>query len=216
MSEVCHSVGIDVSKSKLDIALLISGKINSKVFDNTPQGYAQLHEWLCARSAIAACTHICREATGPYSEAVALALLELGFMVNVVNPARIKGFAQSEWARNKTDRADATLLARFCAAMRPQAWTPPSKVYRELRAWVDRLQALKDIRQRQHHRRQSTGLWGRGAAFGQCQSLGGIHWRYTATAFIGHLGQRAHDDEPVRSSGLAYCALYAGISRTTA
>jgi transposase len=52
---------------------------------------------------------------------VALALVDFGWMVSVVNPARIKGFAQSELARNKTDRADAALLARFCAAMRAPA-----------------------------------------------------------------------------------------------
>ena len=78
------------------------------------------------------------EATGPYSEQAALALVEFGWIVSVVNPARIKGFAQSELARNKTDRADAALLARFCAAMHPIVWTPPSPAYRQLRALVER------------------------------------------------------------------------------
>lgn len=95
---------------------------------------------------------MCLEATGAYSEAVALALVEAGWAVSVVNPARIKGFAQGELARNKTDRADAALLARFCAAMRPALWTPPPPAYRELRAWVERLQALKDMRQQEANR----------------------------------------------------------------
>jgi transposase len=55
----------------------------------------------------------------PYSEAVALMLVDTGWAVSVVNPARIKGYAQGELARNKTDRADAALLPRFCATMRP-------------------------------------------------------------------------------------------------
>jgi transposase len=54
--------------------------------------------------------------------------------------------------RNKNDRADAAILARFCAVMRPEGWTPPPVAYRELRAWVDRLQALKDIRQQEANR----------------------------------------------------------------
>ena len=62
--------------------------------------------------------------------------------------------------RNKTDRADAALLARFCAAMRPSLWVPPSAAWRELRAWVDRLQALKDMHQQERNRfeaHQATG-----------------------------------------------------------
>ena len=47
------------------------------------------------------------------SEAAAMALSDAGWRVSVVNPARVKGFAQSELMRNKTDRADAALLARF-------------------------------------------------------------------------------------------------------
>ena len=95
------------------------------------------------------------EATGPYSEQAALALVSFGWIVSVVNPARIKGFAMSELARNKTDKADAALLARFCAAMRPSVWTPPSPAYRQLRAMVERLQALKDMHQQEANRMEA-------------------------------------------------------------
>jgi len=104
---------------------LVTDKIKSKVFDNNTSGHAALTRWLIERGAIQSHTHICLEATGPYSEALAIALVDAGWCVSVVNPARIKGFAQGELARNKTDRADASLLARFCAAMRPGFWTPP-------------------------------------------------------------------------------------------
>jgi transposase len=134
MNEAAYIVGIDVAKRKLDIALLINGKIKSKVFDNTPAGHAGLMQWLVERGAAQDHTHICLEATGPYSEAVAIALVEAGWRVSIVNPACIKGFAQGELARNKTDRADASLLARFCAAMCPSLWTPPSAAWRELHA----------------------------------------------------------------------------------
>jgi len=162
MNEAAYRVGIDVAKRKLDIALLINGKIKSKVLDNTPTGHTLLHQWLIERGITQDHTHICMEATGPYSEAVAIALVEAGWRVSVVNPARIKGFAQGELARNKTDRADAALLARFCAAMCPSLWTPPSRAWRDLRAWVDRLQALKDMHQQECNRleaHQASGQW---------------------------------------------------------
>jgi transposase len=152
MNEAAYFIGIDVAKRKLDIALLHHGKIKNKVVDNDPAGHAQLIRWLEQHEATADNSVICLEATGPYSEAVALALSEAGWPVSVVNPARIKGFAQGELARNKTDRADAALLARFCLAMRPPLWAPPAPAWRQLRAWVDRLEALKDMRQQEVNR----------------------------------------------------------------
>ena len=115
-------VGIDVSKRKLDCAVLLNGKIKSKVVSNDRPGFALLNAWLQERSAVIDSTHLCMEATGPYSEQAALALVDFGWVLSVVNPVRIKGFAMSELARNKTDRADAALLVHFCAAMLPIVW----------------------------------------------------------------------------------------------
>lgn len=155
MNETACVVGIDIAKRKFDIALLIHNKIRTKVFDNTPAGYQSFTDWLSERGAIPEQTHLCMEATGPYSETLATNLVAEGWRVSVVNPTRIKGFAQSELARNKTDRADATLLARFCAAMHPGLWTPPPVAWRELRGWVDRLQALKEMHQQESNRMEA-------------------------------------------------------------
>lgn len=155
MNEMTCSIGIDVSKRKLDIALLIKGKVKSKVFDNSTAGHAGLTQWLLGHGVLPEQSHICLEATGPYSETVAIALVEAGWRVSVVNPARIKGFAQGELVRNKTDRADASLLARFCAAMQPSLWEPPPLAWRELRGWVDRLQALKQMHQQESNRMEA-------------------------------------------------------------
>ena len=145
-------VGIEVAKQKVDIFAVVNGKGKAKVFDNTAAGHRELQHWLGERGFVPGQTHVCLEATGPYSETLASALVAGGWKVSVVNPARIKGFAQGELARNKTDRADAALLARFCAAMKPSLWTPPPAAFRELRGWVDRLQALKDMRQQEMNR----------------------------------------------------------------
>ena len=147
-----YVLGIDVSKRKLDTALMHNGKLKSKVFDNTLAGHRTMLSGLEAHGGKAECTHICLEATGPYSEPVALTVAAAGWKVRVVNPARVKGFAQSERSRNQTDQVDAALLARFGAALQADAWTPPRPEWRELRAWVDRLDPLKAMHQQESNR----------------------------------------------------------------
>lgn len=153
MNEVSAPVvGIDVSKSKLDVALLLKGKLKSKVLPNSRDGYAELAKWLKHQGVTPGDVHICMESTGVYSEPVALTLSDVGMKVSVVNPASIKGFGQSLIIRNKNDKADATVIARYCAAMQPALWQPPSPEQRQLRAWNEHLASLKDIRQQQANR----------------------------------------------------------------
>ena len=95
-------VGIDISKSKLDVPLLDpQGKVKSHVFANDAKGHAALGNWLIDRGCQQTDTRLCMEATGPYSEAPAIALSDAGWQVSVVNPARVKGFALGELLRNK-------------------------------------------------------------------------------------------------------------------
>ena len=149
-------VGIDVSKLKLDVARLRSGKVRNKVFSNDRTGFKAMAAWLSEDNITPVQAHLCLEATGPYSEAVAVWLSDQGWLVSVVNPARVKGFAQSELARNKTDKADAALLARFCAALTPERWVAPSPAVRQLRSLVERLQALKDMHQQEMNRLEAA------------------------------------------------------------
>ncbi|RFC36081.1 MAG: Transposase [Candidatus Nitrotoga sp. LAW] len=97
-------------------------------------------------------------------------MVESGWHISVVSPARIKGFAQGELARNKTDRADASLLARFCAAMRPSLWAPPPTEWRELRGWVDRLQALKNMYQQESNRLEAHTATGQASLIKSVQT----------------------------------------------
>jgi len=90
-------------------------------------------------------------------EACATALADAGWTVSVVNPARVVGFAQGQMARNKTDAADAQLLARFCARMQPEPWQPAPRPVRELRAMVDRLATLKQMQQQELNRLEAQG-----------------------------------------------------------
>jgi len=69
-----------------------------------------------------------------------------------VNPARIKGFAQGELNRTKNDKVDASLIARFCQAMKPKPWRLPSPEIRDLQALVRRLDALVAMRNQEANR----------------------------------------------------------------
>jgi hypothetical protein len=70
METVCAVVGIDVSKKKLDIALLVNGKTKAKVVDNSADGYKLLLEWLSKAKVAKETLHVCMEATGIYYEPV--------------------------------------------------------------------------------------------------------------------------------------------------
>lgn len=143
-------LGIDVSRSKFNISLLREGKYRHKAFPNNRDGFERLSEWL--RRLGVKELHACMESTGVYGEELAEYLYDQGFSVSVVNPARIKGFAQSELIRSKTDKADASLIARFCAAMNPSPWTPDPMEIRELRSLVRRVDALLSMRQQEQNR----------------------------------------------------------------
>lgn len=146
-------IGIDVSKRKLDVALLDeAGKVKSKVLANDLAGFKVLMTWLRERGGDAASAHVCLESTGVYSDGCATALADAGWKVSVVNPALPKKFSEMELRRNKTDATDAVLLARYCAKMAPPAWQPPPLAYRKLRSLVERRQALLDMHQQEVNR----------------------------------------------------------------
>jgi len=133
-------LGIDIAKQRMEVALLVDGKVKNKSFRNTMEGFETLSLWL--KKLGISKVQACLEATGNYGEDLAIYLHEAGHSVNIVNPARIKGFAQSELIRTKTDKIDAGIIARFCLAMKPEAWIPPSPETRLLRALVRRADSL--------------------------------------------------------------------------
>jgi len=136
-------LGIDISKQRVEVALLVDGKIKNKSLRNNMEGFETLSLWL--RKLGISKVQACLEATGNYGEELAIYLYEAGHSVSIVNPARIKGFAQSELIRTKTDKMDSGVIARFCLAMRPQLWIPPSPEIRLLRALVRRADSLIDM-----------------------------------------------------------------------
>jgi transposase len=109
-----YSVGIDVSKAHLDVAIYPVDPGARAPFQesNTPEGC----EALIARLKPEAPACILLEATGSYHLLVTAALAEAGLPVRVVNPRQVRDFAKATGQLAKTDRIDAAVLAQFAHA----------------------------------------------------------------------------------------------------
>ena len=146
-------LGIDIAKDTFEAHLLRDkGKVRGS-FANAPAGFVKLDRWLKKHQA--AVVHVCLEATGRYSEAVAEHLHAGGHTVSVINPARLKAFGQATLTRTKTDQSDAALLADFCRRQQPAAWTPPAPEKRALRDLVRRRESLLQLQQQEANRLSS-------------------------------------------------------------
>ena len=154
---ILSALGIDIAKLKFDVCLMnTQGKLKHKVFPNTASGFAQLAAWLSKQQVER--PHACMEATGAYGEALAYDLHAAGHKVSVINPAAVRAFAGSRLSRTKTDKVDAELIARFCLAQQPLAWTPPAPEVRELQALVRRLEALIEMRVAEENRLEAGSV----------------------------------------------------------
>jgi transposase len=137
-------LGIDISKGDFHAALIMGERTWSKSFTNNKTGLTQLAAWLKNHKALND-LHACIESTGGFEELLALDLHERNIIVSVVNPSRIKAFAQSELLRTKNDVVDAALIARFCKAHVPEAWVPLAPEISALQALVRRHANVQDM-----------------------------------------------------------------------
>ena len=143
-------LGIDISKATFDVMLLHQGRSTHAVFANTRQGYGKLRHWLKKQGVRQ--MHACMEATGVYGDGLAEYLYGQGHTVSVVNPTRIKKYAESQLQRNKTDKSDATVIADFCRTQQVDLWSPPEPAVRELRELVRHLEDLHQMPTQEQNR----------------------------------------------------------------
>jgi transposase len=155
VKELDHVLGIDIAKKTFDVELLGMPKPHRAQFANSPEGYAKLSAWLSRWKV--ECVHACVEATGGYERTLARYLFDTGHRVSVVNPVCVKGQAQSELSRLKTDRADAGLIARYCQKHRPEPWQPPAPEIEHLRVLLARLADLQGMHTQEANRLQQSG-----------------------------------------------------------
>ena len=151
--EEFESIGVDVSKKTLDVALY-RGKVDwndghIKV-DNNGSGYRELKKWLRLKNAEKGRLRICMEATGLYTHDFRCWLETEGITYYVVDPKRMHDFAPplsiKGIRQTKTDKADAFRIAIYCSlfhdSMEPSRL--PSAAYFKLkRLLAERRQYVK-------------------------------------------------------------------------
>jgi transposase len=149
-------VGIDISKDTLDACLLPAhGRPCCRSFRNDGAGHAELLAWADARDAGAG---FCLESTGAYGTALATTLAAGGRHVSVVNPARIKYAGLASGRGNKTDKADARLIAEYARDRRPPAWHPAPAETLQFQGLVRRRDDLLQLAAREKGRLAVPGL----------------------------------------------------------
>jgi len=107
MTQEAAFVGIDVSKARLDVAVLPSGEAFEVA--NEEAGWRELIRRLRPLEAAA----VGLEASGGYERGVLRALIEAGLAARLVNPLRVRQFARACGTMAKNDRLDALAIARF-------------------------------------------------------------------------------------------------------
>ncbi|MCJ8314303.1 MAG: IS110 family transposase [Saccharospirillaceae bacterium] len=156
------SIGLDVSKLKLDLGWLRdsqSGKVKTKVFNNSDKDFKKMSDWIIKNTkADPADILITLEATGVYHEPICYFLHKLGFPIYVANPAHAKSYADGMGITHKTDKSDSIMLAKFAVDRREKVriWQPDPIEVRELKSMITRLNALESDYQREENRLGSS------------------------------------------------------------
>lgn len=132
-------IGIDVSKSRLDIAQ--APEAASWSTSNDPEGISDLVRQL-AKSAPAL---VVMESTGGFESALAAALLAASVRVVVVNPRQVRDYARATGRLAKTDKLDARVLAAFAEAIKPELRQLPDTALRELSGLLHRRQQVVEM-----------------------------------------------------------------------
>jgi len=143
-------IGVDISKEKFNVFLTLAEESYHLEFENRREGFRRFWKWLKKRRVKEA--HVCMEATGRYADALARFLYEKGLKVSVVNPKRIKAYAESKLSRNKTDRVDAQIIEDFCRTQNPRLWEPPAPEVEALQMMTRHLESLKKMRAQERNR----------------------------------------------------------------
>jgi transposase len=145
------TVGIDVSKARLDVHVHPAGE--SFMLDNDETGVDALAERLGRLKGLM-CIGI--EASGRYERLAVAQLAGAGLPVVVLNPAQVRHYAQAIGLRAKTDPIDARLIALFVEAVRPEPRPLADAPTQELAALIARRRQLVMMLAAERMRRQQA------------------------------------------------------------
>ncbi len=139
-------VGIDVSKDRLDVAVL--GEKQTWQVENTKAGIQKLvgqMQQVCPELIVV-------EATGGYQRGVVDGLFHAGLCVAMVNPARVRQFARACGLLAKTDKLDAQVLAVFGQRVQPKQYEGKSEAEKQLSALLVRRKQLEEMLKAEQNR----------------------------------------------------------------
>jgi transposase len=151
MTSEAVSVGIDVSKAVLDVAVYPTGQRWQVA--NDPEGIAAL----ATRLQDLVPERIVLEATGGLEVPALAALASVGLAVLAINPRQARDFARATGRLAKTDALDASVLAHFGAVVKPALRPLPDAAARRLGALLARRRQLLGMRTAEQHRLGATG-----------------------------------------------------------
>ena len=135
-------VGIDVAKNKVDACIRMFSL--RQVFPSTAQGHRKLVAWLRKHQVNKAVM----EASGGYERDWARALRQAGIEVRIVDPKRVRSFAQSAGRLAKNDAIDAEMIAWFAETFSEAPGQTHDAAREELQTLVKARIALVDLKTR--------------------------------------------------------------------
>jgi transposase len=135
-------VGIDVAKDKVDSC--IRALALRQTFANTAQSHRRLVSWLRKHQVSKAVM----EASGGYERVWARVLREAGIEVRIVDPKRVRSFAQSAGRLAKNDTIDAEMIAWFAETFSEAPGQTHDAAREELQTLVKARLGLIDFRMR--------------------------------------------------------------------
>jgi transposase len=135
MKMIC---GVDVAKAKLDACIEPGGIFAS--FGNDADGIAELAAF-CRQHKVSLAV---MEASGGYERRAFLGLWEVDISCALTNPRSVRRYAEAMGILEKTDRIDASVIARFARAKNLAPTPLPSRAQQRLKALVTRLRQVTD------------------------------------------------------------------------
>ena len=139
------TVGIDISKEKIDVSILLEDKIiRHEELTNKRQGFEKLWHILKKFKEVS----VGFESTGSYGKNLSHFLCEKGFKVYLLNPIQVKYYIKSKMKRVKTDKSDSALIAQFVSLHKEELipFKQKSKTFLKVKNVQRCLYALKEDR----------------------------------------------------------------------
>ena len=135
-------VGIDVAKDKVDACIRVFAL--HQTCPSTAQGQRKLIAWLRKHEVNKAVM----EASGGYERDWAKVLRKSGIEVRIVDPKRVRSFAQSAGRLAKNDAIDAEMIAWFAETFSEAPGQVPDAAHEELLALAKARISLVDLKAR--------------------------------------------------------------------